>query len=88
MMHYSDDHRVNALFMDADALGELHEAMYAAEYEYADEEIDFLAGVYEQECEIRAQEEIDRSYECEDIYPDSFLEMEYEDRVSGFDIGE
>ena len=97
MVHYSTDPKVNALFLQAEAAGELDDSLYDLSLldEPSDEEIDALAGMYETDCEIRAQEEIDRWYEEREIReadfdfpeaeyaPDALLDLEFEDRISG-----
>jgi len=80
MIHYSNDARVNALFMDAECAGELDDCIHDLELLHDDErpdddEINHLAGVFEGECEELAQE----------TAPDAYLDADYEDRYAMYD---
>jgi len=70
MVRYSTDSRVNALFIQAECAGELEDVFY---------DLSML-----DELDPEPVKDFVRESEPEPA-PDAFLEMEYEDRVSGYE---
>lgn len=98
MTNYSDDARINALFMDAEQVGELDDAMYAHQWdpdldpeEGEDRPVTMAELVEDNEAELErdAQSEVDAlddpAQETWDEAPDAFLDAQYEDRYAMYD---